>query len=85
MGKKNKGGRPPYGEEVKKQAMKLYYEGNSGRAVGRILGMSKANVYRWIKEMAENLPKNEEKSECETIEMDEMYVHIGSKKTKHTS
>ena len=30
-----------YSEEIKRQAIKLYMEGNSGRAVGRILGISK--------------------------------------------
>jgi len=39
-----------YTEEEKTQAIKIYYEGNSGREVGRILGMSKANAVRWIKE-----------------------------------
>ena len=34
-----------YSEEIKKQAIKLYMEGNSGRAVGRILGISKIYAY----------------------------------------
>ena len=34
-----------YSEEIKKQAIKLYMEGNSGRAVGRILGISKNIIY----------------------------------------
>ena len=38
-----------YSEEVKEQAIKTYYSGVSGRGVGKLLGMSKANVYRWIK------------------------------------
>ena len=38
-----------YPEETKKLAMKIYYSGVSGRGVGKILGMSKANVYNWIK------------------------------------
>ena len=41
--------RREYGEEIQKQALKIYYAGASGRAVGNILGMSKANVYNWIK------------------------------------
>ena len=27
----------------------MYYSGVSGRGVGKVLGMSKANVYNWIK------------------------------------
>ena len=73
-----------YSEEEKNQAIKYYYEGNSGRSTGRFFGMSKANATRWIKERAEG-----DKALCETPtesckveEIDEMYIHIGSKKTK---
>lgn len=38
-----------YPEETKKLAIKMYYSGVSGRGVGKILHMSKANVYNWIK------------------------------------
>ena len=38
-----------YSEETKQLAMKMYYSGVSGRGVGKVLGMSKANVYNWIK------------------------------------
>lgn len=38
-----------YDEETRALALKIYYAGASGRAVGKILGMSKANVYNWIK------------------------------------
>ena len=39
-----------YTEEEHKDAMKLLLLGNSGRAVGKALGMNKSNVYRWAKE-----------------------------------
>jgi len=38
-----------YSEEVRLNAIKTYYSGVSGRGVGKLLGMSKANVYNWIK------------------------------------
>jgi len=38
-----------YSEETKQLALKIYYSGVSGRGVGKILHMSKANVYNWIK------------------------------------
>jgi len=38
-----------YSEEVRQNAIKIYYSGVSGRGVGKILGMSKANAVRWIK------------------------------------
>jgi transposase-like protein len=43
-----------YPEETQKLAMKIYYSGVSGRGVGKILGMSKANVYNWIKKNGTN-------------------------------
>ncbi len=41
--------RHAYDEQTRELALKIYYSGASGRAVGRILNMSKANVYNWIK------------------------------------
>jgi len=38
-----------YSEEVRRQAVKTFYAGVSGRGVGKIFGFSKANVYHWIK------------------------------------
>lgn len=38
-----------YDEDIRDQALKLYYSGVSGRGVGRILGINKDNVYNWIK------------------------------------
>ena len=38
-----------YSEEMRETAIKAYYSGVSGRGVGKIFGMSKANVYNWIK------------------------------------
>ena len=38
-----------YSEETKQFAMKVFYSGVSGRGVGKVLRMSKANVYNWIK------------------------------------
>ena len=41
-----------YPEETRLLALKMYYSGVSGRGVGKVLGMSKANVYNWIKKTA---------------------------------
>jgi len=43
-----------YSEEIREQAIKTYYAGVSGRGVGKIFGMSKANVYNWIKKNGKN-------------------------------
>jgi len=41
--------RHEYPEEVKEQAIKVFYSGVSGRGVGKIFGMGRENVFRWIK------------------------------------
>ena len=38
-----------YDEETKRKAMQLLIDGMSGRAIGRQLGISKANAYNWAK------------------------------------
>ena len=41
--------RRAYSEQTRELALKIFYAGASGRGVGKVLGMSKANVYNWIK------------------------------------
>ena len=41
--------RHDYPEDVRDAAIRAYYSGATGRGVGRQFGMSKANVYNWIK------------------------------------
>lgn len=35
----------------------MYYSGVSGRGVGKVLGMNKANVYNWIKKTKDKKTK----------------------------
>ena len=46
-----------YTEEVRNNAIKTYYSGVSGRGVGKLYSMSKANVYNWIKKTDSNRTK----------------------------
>ena len=70
-----------YREEIKKQAMKLYMEGNSGRAVGRILGIGKDTCLYWIKKYAQKISsKNVVNEQVKVIEMDELYSFVERKK-----
>jgi transposase-like protein len=46
-----------YSEEVRTRAIKTYYSGVSGRGVGKLMGMSKANVYNWIKKTERDMGK----------------------------
>ena len=47
-----------YSEEVRQSAIKIYYSGVSGRGVGKLLKMSKANVYNWIKKTEQGVDNN---------------------------
>jgi transposase-like protein len=38
-----------YSEELRRLAIKEYYDGVSGRGIGKIHKFSKSNVYNWIK------------------------------------
>ena len=60
-----------YSEEERKTAMKIYYSGVSGRGVGRIMGMDKSNVYKWIKKTEHTVDNSPE-----VLEMDELYWYV---------
>lgn len=76
-----------YDEEFKRKAIQIFYEGNSGRAVGRIMKINKSTVYNWIKglnkKVKESDPKIENEPNKEIIEMDELYSYTKHKKTEH--
>ena len=38
-----------YSQEIRDQAIKMHFAGASGRMIGNVMGMSKANVYNWAK------------------------------------
>ena len=44
-----------YSEEFKRQAIQMFYKGNSTRAVGIIMGINKSTVCNWIKKLDEKL------------------------------
>ncbi|MCL2413541.1 MAG: hypothetical protein FWC98_05340 [Bacteroidales bacterium] len=48
-------------EEIKQQAIKTYLSGVSARGVGKIFGMGKENVLRWIKKTQSGVDKWENK------------------------
>lgn len=75
-----------YSEEFKRKAIQIFYEGNSGRAVGRLMEINKSTVYNWIKALNKKTenpkPKSEDKITKEVIEMDELYSYTTHKKTE---
>ena len=61
-----------HSEETKEVAIKLYMEGNSSRAVGRILGIGKNMCLCWIHQRAKQIKEKEVSNErLEVIEVDE--------------
>jgi transposase-like protein len=47
-----------YSSEIRQAAMRTYYSGVSGRGVGKVFGMSKANVLNWIKKTRQSVDKS---------------------------
>ena len=71
-----------YTEEERSQALRLLLLGNSGRAVGKALGMSKANAYRWAikaKKGAYGLWISPN-TKTDVFELDEIYWFVGKRK-----
>ena len=66
-------------------AIRMYLEGNSQRAIGRILQVSPQSVSNWVGLYVENLPATQKPESVHTAELDEMYTFIGNKKTGSTS
>jgi transposase-like protein len=75
-----------YDESVRTQALKLYLEGTSFRAIGRLLGLHHQTVSNWITQAANALPTQmTDRTPTETIELDELYTFVQQKKTASTS
>lgn len=67
-------------KETKRLALEMYLEGLGFRAIGRILKVSYASVYYWVKEWGEQASQLQSDKEIDVVELDEMHTYIGSKK-----
>jgi transposase len=65
-------------------ALRLYVEGNSQRAIGRILKVSQQSVANWISDYVEKLPPALLPEKPQDVELDELYTFLEKKKTKST-
>lgn len=74
-----------YPPETRMLAIRMYMEGNSTRAIGRILKVSQQSVSNWVSAYVDQLPEARRPEKLHTVELDELYTFIGSKKTKSTS
>jgi transposase-like protein len=72
-----------YALTVRKQALQLYLEGTSFRAIGRLLGLHHQTVCNWVAQAATALPAAvTDQTPTATIELDELYTFVQQKKTR---
>jgi len=78
-----------YDDKTKEAALKLYLEGNGFRRIGRLLSVNHQSVVNWVnafhtklraKRLAPPVP-----GQVSTLEMDELFTFIGTKKSQHSS
>lgn len=74
-----------YAMETRLLAIRMYVEGNSYGAIGRILKVNPQSVANWVKEYSAKLPPAPVPGKPQTAELDELYTYLGQKKTKSTS
>ncbi|HEU5200397.1 MAG TPA: helix-turn-helix domain-containing protein [Ktedonobacterales bacterium] len=75
-----------YDLALRTQALKLYLEGTSFRAIGRVLSLHHQTVSNWVTQAANALPITvTDQTPSDTIELDELYTFIQQKKTGSTS
>ncbi len=75
-----------YPDDRRTQALKLYVDGINFRRIARHLGVHHQTVINWVNAAAERLPTTVPVPEqVETVELDELFTFVGSKKTAPTS
>ncbi len=75
-----------YSEETKREAVRLYLEGTNFRRIGRVLGVNHQSVINWVNAYhASLLPAEQSVTAPETLEMDELFTFVGSKKGRYSS
>jgi transposase-like protein len=71
-----------HGVALHEQAVRLYLEGMSQRAIGRILGVVHQSVANWVAAAAARLPTQvADRESTETIEVDELETFVGGEGT----
>ncbi len=74
-----------YAEDVRRQALKMYVDGLNFRRIGRLLGVHHQTVINWVTAAAQRVPEVPPvPSQVETVEMDELYTFVKTKKTTST-
>ncbi len=74
-----------YSDDIKREAVRLYLDGMNFRRIGRILSVNHQSVINWVNAYYANLPAAEQPvAHPETLEMDELFTFVGSKKRRRT-
>jgi hypothetical protein len=69
-----------YDLSLREQALKLYLEGTSLRAIGRLLSVNHQSIANWINDYAGQLPsKVADDTPTDTVETDELFTFVGKK------
>ena len=75
-----------YDPQLKKQAVQLYLEGTSYRAIGRLFSVHNQSVINWVEAEQKVLPAQVSDGEpTDYIEVDELFSFVEAKKNKPTS
>lgn len=70
-----------YPEETRREAVRLYLEGTNFRRIGRLLSVNHQSVVNWVNSYHASLPAAEQSvAQAGTLEMDELFTFVGSKK-----
>jgi transposase-like protein len=74
-----------YDQAIKDMAVRLYLEGNSFRAIGRILSVNYVSVINWVNAVHDTLPEQVADTNATQIEeTDELFTFVGKKTNKST-
>lgn len=75
-----------YADETRREAVRLYLEGTNLRRIGRILAVSPQSAANWVNAYHAGLPTAPPApGTTQTLEMDELFTFVGSKKRRPTS
>jgi transposase-like protein len=69
-----------YSDELRLQAVRMYVDGINYRRIGRHLGVHHTSVINWVEAFAAQLPDAPLPEDLHTIELDELFTFIETKK-----
>ena len=75
-----------YSEAIRSQALKMYVDGLNFRRIAHLLNVHHQTVINWVNARTAELPEAPPvPTQVDTVEMDELYTFVKTKKTNSTS